>query len=162
RSDDELLRLARDPSQLTEIAQQALALEMSQRHLKVEPVKPVEPPLPPVFADAPDSLYTEERELVEFITVWCVEDALRIQHALDVAGIPFFMGDEKATGVDGVTSNFGDGVVVRVMSVGYWWARAAVGDYEPSYVPEPEKERIKQESEVPEVRVCCPKCKSQE
>ena len=156
-SDGELLKLAHDKSALTEFAQQSLALEMSQRQLKAEPPEP--PPPPP---EDPDSQYAKDRELVRFITVWCVEDAVRVQYALNVAGIPFFMGEEKATSVDHVTSNFADGVVVRVMRIGYYWACAALQGYEPSYVPESEKENYKQESEAPNVRVCCPRCKSQE
>lgn len=157
-SDGELLKLARDKSELVEVAQQSLALEMSQRQLKAEPLE-LPSPRPP---DDPESPFAENRELVEFTTVWCVEDALRVQYALDVAGIPFFMGEEKATGVDLVTSNFADGVVVRVMRIGYSWASAALQGYEPRYVPESEKENRKQESEAPNVRVCCPRCKSQE
>lgn len=157
-SDGELLKLARDKCELTEGAQQTLALEMSKRQLKAEPHE-LPPPPPP---DDPESPFAEDRELVEFTTVWCVEDALRVQYALDVVGIPFFMGEERATGVDRVTSHFADGVVVRVMRVGYYWACAALQGYEPSYVPESEKENCKQESEAPNVRVCCPRCKSQE
>src|SRR5713101_7986407 len=39
-TDGELIAIARDRSQLTEIAQQILAQELSQRKLKVEPEKP--------------------------------------------------------------------------------------------------------------------------
>lgn len=157
-SDGELLQLAGDTSELTEAAQQALKFETSQRRLKAEPAG-LAPSPPP---DDPESPYTEDRALVDFETVWCVEDALRIQQALDMADIPFFMGEEKATGVDGVTSNFADGVIVRVMRIGYPMARAALTGYEPSYVPEAEKERIKQEGEQADIYVCCPKCKSED
>lgn len=157
-SDGELLKLAHDTSELTPVAQQSLALEMSQRKLKAEPIEPP-PPRPP---DDPESPYAEDRELVGVTTVWCLEDALRVQYALDVASIPFLMGEEKATGVDGVTSNFASGVVVRVMRIGYDLARSALQGYEPSYVPETDKENLRQESEAPDVRVCCPRCKSQE
>src|SRR5215471_9972409 len=94
-SDGELLKLARDKSELTEVAQKSVALEMSKRQLKAEPLE-----LPPPPPDDPESPYSEDRELIEFTTVWCVEDASRVQYALDVAGIPFFMGEEKAAGVD--------------------------------------------------------------
>jgi hypothetical protein len=157
-SDGELLKLTRNRAGLTEAAQQALALEMSLRQLNAEPVEPPPPPPP----DDPESPYAEDRKLFDLITVWCVEDALRVQAALDVAGIPFFMGEEKATGVDGVTSNFAEGVNVGVMRIGYNWAGAALRGYEPSYIPESVKERIKQEKEGFDVRVCCPRCKSQE
>ena len=155
-SDSDLVKLARYRAGLTEAAQQALALEMSLRQLKAEPVEPPPPP------DDPESPYAEDRKLFALITVWCVEDALRVQYALDVAGIPFFMGEEKATGVDSMTSNFADGVKVRIMRIGFNRAWAALAGYVASYVPESEKERIKQENETPDTRVCCPRCKSQE
>src|SRR5208282_6280094 len=50
----------------------------------------------------PDSPYDEDRKLVELCTVWSVRDALQVQTILDEAGIPFFMGPEKAAGVDKV------------------------------------------------------------
>jgi len=53
--------------------------------------------------DAADP-YAEDRELFEICAVWSLRDALQVQSMLDVAGIPFFMGEEKATGVDSVTS----------------------------------------------------------
>jgi len=40
-SDGELLDLAQDPSELTDVAQQAIANEISHRGLKVPPAKPV-------------------------------------------------------------------------------------------------------------------------
>ena len=139
-SDGELLVLIPQSSELTPFAQEALANEVRSRGLKAEvedeepaassPFKP-----PPAFfehesehespklrdsagSDFPDpdssqeDQYDEDRKLVELCTVWSVRDALKVQTILDEAGIPFFMGPEKATGVDGVTSNFAKGVGV--------------------------------------------------
>jgi hypothetical protein len=39
---------------------------------------------------------------VEICTVWSLSDGLQLQTLLDRAGIPFFMGPEKATGVEAV------------------------------------------------------------
>jgi hypothetical protein len=64
--------------------------------------------------------------------------------------------------VDGVTSNWADGVVVRVMRVGLGWARATLPAFDYRYIPESEKEQLDEESQLPDVRVCCPKCRSQE
>src|SRR5437879_5777615 len=124
-TDGELVAIARDRSQLTEIAQQILAQELSQRKLEVEAEprsglegKRVANPHPNVAknaslewgtqkvdrgtvesANARDP-YSEERKLVEFLTVWSLRDALEVQSRLDAAGIPFFVGEEKATNVD--------------------------------------------------------------
>jgi hypothetical protein len=99
-SDNELLVLARQKSELTEAAQQALADEVCQRGPKLQPEKLSAPPDP---EPQPDSPYAEDRELIEICTVWSFPDALQLQMLLDRAGIPFFMGPEKARGVDAVT-----------------------------------------------------------
>src|SRR5262244_2496684 len=103
-SGGELLSLARDPWKLTEAAQQVLKAEFSARHLELPP--PEEPAPPPEPEPNPDSPYAEDRELVEIRTVWSLPDALQVQWLLDRSGIPFYMGEEKATGVDKVMSNF--------------------------------------------------------
>jgi len=186
-SDDELLVLIPQSSELTPFAEQALANEVRSRGLKaaVEVDGPSAPPQfkgssfksPPAFfehespkfrdsdgEDFPDSdssddhdSYEEDRKLVELCTVWSVRDALQLQRILDVAGIPFFMGPEKATGVDEVTSNFADGVAVRIMLIGLPWARRAMQHYEPEDDPTP-----KVNEELDELTVRCPKCDSTE
>jgi len=154
-SDGELVALARTKSELTEVAQGALGDEIRQRRLKVEPeVAPARPPIPETPADSP---YYEDRQLVEIATVWSLADALQIQRLLDVAAIPFFMGKEKATGVDGVTSNFVNGVSVSIMRIGWPWAREALQYYEP--LNEPPREP---EEEPGDVAVRCPKCHSED
>jgi DNA-directed RNA polymerase subunit M/transcription elongation factor TFIIS len=182
-SDDELLVLIPQSSELTPFAQQALANEVRSRGLKAEvedegpsapsPFKP-----PPAFfehespklrdsagsdfpnpdsSDDPDS-YREDRKLVELCTVWNVRDAAKVQTILDEAGIPFFMGPEKATAVDGVTSNFAKGVGVQIMQIGLPWARPAMQHYEPEDDPTPKEKN----QEVDELPVHCPKCHSTE
>lgn len=165
-TDGELLALASQTSELTPMALDALATEMSQRRLKAPPEEPAAVPLPeprPLEAesnesgsDEPDP-YDEDRSLVQICEVWSVDDALQVQQLLDGADIPFFMGEERATRVDRVTSNFAAGVSVGVMRVGVPWAQAALQHYEPANAPEPHAE------EVPdEVPVRCPKCHSTE
>lgn len=154
-ADGELLALARKQSELTDVAQGALANEMSFRKLKLEPEVPSAPPSPPREIDP---VYDEDRRLVEILTVWSVADALQVQQLLDTAGIPFFMGSEKATGVNAVTSNFGDGVGVQLMNIGVPWARQALMNYEPANEPRPKQE----EEEPEEILIRCPKCHSTE
>lgn len=153
-SDNELLTLARQVSGLTDVAQQALTHEISQRRLKVEPEEPPVTPSPEPQSDPP---YAEDRELVEICTVWSLSDALQLQTLLDRAGIPLFMGPEKATGVDAVTSNFANGVSVQIMRIGLPWARQAMRNYTPANEPAP-----KQEEELSDLPVRCPKCHSAE
>jgi DNA-directed RNA polymerase subunit M/transcription elongation factor TFIIS len=178
-SDEELLLLIPQSSELTPVAQQALASEARSRGLKaeVEARKPPGPSLfkpPPAFFehespklgesanyDFPDAEtpYDEDRKLVELCTVWSVRDALKVQTILDTAGIPFFLGKEKATGVDEVTSNFANGVGVQIMQVGLPWAGPAMRHYEPEDDPTP---KDKDNEELDELPVRCPKCHSTE
>jgi len=182
-SDDELLVLIPQSSELTPFAQHAIANEVRSRGLKAEvedegpsapsPFKP-----PPAFfehespklrdsagsdfpnpdsSDDPDS-YREDRKPVELCTVWSVRDAAKVQTILDEAGIPFLMGPEKATAVDGVTSNFAKGVGVQIMQIGLPWARPAMQHYEPEDDPTPKEKN----QEVDELPVHCPKCHSTE
>jgi DNA-directed RNA polymerase subunit M/transcription elongation factor TFIIS len=153
-SDDELLALAWQNSELTDVAQQALAQEISQRRLKLPPG---ETPAPPEPEPQPDSAYAEDRELVEISTVWSLSDALQLQTLLDRAGIPFFMGPEKAASVGAVTSNLVNGVSVQIMRIGLPWAHQALRDYTPTNEPGP-----RQEEEHGDLPVCCPKCHSTE
>jgi DNA-directed RNA polymerase subunit M/transcription elongation factor TFIIS len=178
-ADDELLTLAQQSSELTEMAQQALANEMAHRRLKLEPEeapppKP-EPPKPVIFpagtepdtaAEAGDSWedshndpYEEDRALIVLCTVWSLADALQVQSLLDAASIPFFMGEEKATNTAAVTSDFTKGVTVHIMRIGIPWARQAMQHYVPVNDQSP-----KDEAEEPhdEILVCCPKCHSAE
>jgi DNA-directed RNA polymerase subunit M/transcription elongation factor TFIIS len=153
-SDNEVLVLARQNSELTDAAQQALAHEVNLRGLKLQPEKPSAPPNP---EPQPDSPYAEDRELIEICSVWSLPDALQLQTLLDRAGIPFSMGPEKATGVDAVTSNFVNGVSVQVMRIGLLWAHQALQNYKPANETGP-----KQEEELGELPVRCPKCHSTE
>jgi DNA-directed RNA polymerase subunit M/transcription elongation factor TFIIS len=174
-SDDELLALSRQSYEMTEVAQQVLAQEISQRKLKLQPDEPIEePPAPPGLdtpkpepppdtTDAPDNAYAadptyaKDRELVEICIVWSLPDALQVQTLLDTAGIPFFMGLEKATVVDAVTSNFADGVSVQIMRVGLPWARQALQHYTPANEPDKGKDE-----ELNDLAIRCPKCHSTE
>lgn len=87
-----------------------------------------------------------------------MRDALKLQWLLDRAGIPFFLGREKATGVDAVTSNFAQGVDVQVMAIGYPWAAQVLK----KYYPEDEPREDPQQEEADTIPVRCPRCRSEE
>lgn len=187
-SDEELLVLMPQSSELTPFAQQALANEVRSRGLKAEVEEEPSAPLAPSsfkpraferqspkFRDSADDdspeadssdedgdpqdedLYDEDRKLVELCTVWSARDALKLQTILEGAGIPLFMGPEKATSVDRVTSNFSNGVSVQIMQIGLPWARSAMAQYEPE-----DDQTPKDAAEPEEVAVCCPQCHSEE
>jgi DNA-directed RNA polymerase subunit M/transcription elongation factor TFIIS len=153
-SDNELLALARRNSELTDAAQQTLANEISARRLKQHPEEQPFPAPNPEPSDSSSS-YNQDRELVELCTVWSLSDALQLQTLLDRAGIPFYMGLEKAMGVDAVTSHFVNGVSVKIMRIGLPWAGQAMKNYEPANEPPP-----KRAEELKELLVHCPQCHS--
>lgn len=159
-SDDELVGMARQTSELTDVAQQALAQEIANRRLKLPPEESAAPRSPasqPDSAEDGESPYAEDRDLVDIRTVWSFADALKLQRLLDTAGIPFYMGPEKATGVDAVTSNFANGLNVQIMQVGVPWARQALQQYFPADEPPEEKA-----DESDDLAIHCPRCHSME
>jgi len=157
-TDEELIALAQNSSELTEMAQQSLAMEISQRRLKVPPAEMEDA----VAAKEPESSegdpYDEERELVEVRTVWSLPDALETQRLLDNARIPFVMGAEKARRAELVTSNFSDGVTVQVMKVAMPWISPVIQYYKPQNEP-PEYQKDSNEENL---AIRCPKCHSTE
>jgi DNA-directed RNA polymerase subunit M/transcription elongation factor TFIIS len=162
-TDEELLALATRREELTELAQQALEQEISTRKLSAPSAGPpvATRPAPPPDFDKPDfdkeDEYAEERRLVEVGTVWSEADARRLQTLLNAWGIPFYIGPEKATSVDDVTSIFAEGIPMQVMQIGVPWAREAMRNYFPQDQPaEPELE------DAGDVAVHCPKCHSEE
>ncbi len=149
-TDDELLALGRQISGMTEVAQQVLGHEISKRKLELLPESPPAPPIPeppPDGTDAPDP-YAKDRKLVEIRTVWSLSDALQLQALLDTAGIPFYLGPEKATRVDPGTLNFVNGISVQVMQVGLPWAHQAMKHYAPSNEPPAEKDEQQNNQET--------------
>ena len=157
-TDGELISLSEDPSDLTEMAQDALSQEISSRRLRTLPPKPPAIPKPPPDRPEEGSPYAEERKLIPVTNVYSLRDALQVQRILDVAGIPFYMGPEKATGVDAVTSNYAEGIEVKVMQIGVPWALSALTrSYEPK--DEPPEEQVEWDDTV---AVRCPRCRSDE
>lgn len=156
-SDGELIDLAQHPSELTEMAQAALQQEISSRRLKVPPVEEQRETnwTPPHDGESDDSTYAEERRLVGLTTVWSRRDAEQLQGILLQAGIPFCIGQEKATSVDEVRSSFSDGLAVRVMQAAFPYVQSSLGHYEPQ--DEPPEEKV---DDNPELAVHCPKCHS--
>lgn len=163
-TDEELIALARDSSELTDLAQHTLAMEISQRRLKVPPAEKVnprgvvKPPAPPAEEDEEhEDPYAEDRELFEICKVGSLRDALQVQRLLDSASIPFFIGPQNATGVDAGTMNFSNGLSVKIMRIGWPWAWEVMQHYEPKDAPpEPKLE------ELGEGVIRCPRCRSTE
>ena len=138
------------------MARQALATEVSQRKLTIPTQQPPVPP-PQTEDNETEDPYAEDRQVVQVATVWSLPDALKLQALLDQAEIPFFMGDEKATRAEQVTSNFRTGVPVGVMRIGVPWAQQAMQHYEPADEPVTPEEQPDQD-----MAVHCPRCHSED
>ena len=82
-SDGELVALARQKSELTDVAQEALNSEISQRKLSLRLEVPPAPSVPELRLTP----YDDDRRLVRSL-LWSLADALQLQRLLDVAGIP--------------------------------------------------------------------------
>jgi hypothetical protein len=149
-TDEELLALNEQKSELSEVAQQALAQELSGRRLKPGKAAAVVP-----IPETSDSPYADDRELAELCTVWSLADAAQLASLLDRSGIPFFIGPEKATSVREVTSSFAGGLNVQVMRIGWPWASQAMRHYQPVDAP-------RSEQTEGELEIYCPKCHSSE
>lgn len=157
-TDEELIVLAQQKDALTEAAQQALAAEILSRHLTVPPPTsqvPARPTPPPDIGDEEDK-YAEDRKLVEVRIVWSERDARQVQKVLEAWGIPFFIGKEKATSIDDVTSNFAEGVSVFAMQIGSRTASEALSNH---YSPQDEPSELTDEEED-DCAIHCPKCHS--
>jgi DNA-directed RNA polymerase subunit M/transcription elongation factor TFIIS len=158
-TDEELIELGLDSSELTDMARQALAMEISQRRLKVPRADETrDEPASEDQGSAEYDAYDPERGLIDVRTVWSLPDALEMQRLLDNAGIPFVMGAEKATRAEAVTSNFSDGVSVQVMKAAGPWITQAIQYYQPQSEP---PEYYKDSSDEG-LAIRCPKCHSTE
>ena len=154
-TDEELVALAQQKTEFTDLAQQALTSEISYRKLTV-PVTPPKEPAPPPPSDGDP--YAEDRELVEIAMVYSLRDAQQIEGLLSDASIPFFMGPELATSTDGVKSRFGEGVSVKVMKIAVPFVRGVLQTFEPKDDPYPDTPQ-----DAPaDTSARCPECGSAE
>jgi len=166
-TDDELIGIARQKDDLTDIAQQALAAEVQSRKLEIPAEAPAEDEedvgrrLPPAAGDLEDegeSPYEEDRELVEIERVFSLRDAQQLEALLKEDGIPFYMGDEKVTRAEDVKSDFSKGVPVLMMRVGLAFATRARRDFKP--LDDPEWRDDENPQEWKPVDIFCPRCRS--
>jgi DNA-directed RNA polymerase subunit M/transcription elongation factor TFIIS len=163
-TDDELIAIARDKSELTEVAQQALDSEIASRKLEIPPEEPEqdEDEEAPVLPEPePDSPYDEDRELVEIERVFSLRDAQQLEALLNEDGIPFHMGNERATRSEDVKSDFSKGVPVAIMRIGLPYATRARRNFKPEDDPERQEWDEAEEEALKPVDVFCPRCRSE-
>jgi hypothetical protein len=128
RSKDEsdLTVIASEANQLTEVARQALKAEIAARGLEIELAEPP-PPEEPIFAyegseegeeDVEEPLQRseldEEYDLQVKTRAWTPEEAEKIHQQMTDARIAHFFGAENVDDPKDITSDFSEGVVVKV------------------------------------------------
>ena len=160
-TDDELIAIARQKEDLTDIAQQALAAEVQSRKLEVPAEATIEDKETAPLALPPDpdsnSPYYDDRELVQIETVFSLRDAEQLEALLKEDGIPFYMGKEKVTRAVDVRSDFSAGIPVGVMRIGMAYATRARKNFRPLDDPEWREEK----SPLRPVDIFCPRCRSE-
>jgi hypothetical protein len=110
--DGELLKLARQSSELLPEAQQALAAELRKRELDPpEPDKPV--PLPPVPHEYVEA-NVDPDEVVVIRKFRDFPEAMIAKGSLDAAGIECFLADENMIRMNWLYSNFLGGLKLAV------------------------------------------------
>jgi hypothetical protein len=104
-TDGELLKLARNPESLTELAWDALEDELDKRHLDC------------VGGEPEDLRGRDQLELQELVTIRQFRDlpeALLAKGSLESAGIECFLADENLVRLDWFISNFIGGIKLNV------------------------------------------------
>ncbi len=104
-TDGELLKLARNPESLTELASDALDEELDRRKLELSDEE---------FPDAPRRPQLELRELVTIRQFRDLPEALLAKGSLESAGIECFLADENLVRLDWFISNFIGGIKLNV------------------------------------------------
>jgi hypothetical protein len=140
-SDQELLALGAEMSQLSDIAQEVLRAELGRRKLET----PTPPPTP------------EEHEYLQLVTVREFRDLPEADLAksiLDSAGIQSFLQDENMIRMNWFNSNFFGGIKLRVLSEDQEEARGILTQAIPS--------NFEVEGVGDYVQPRCPKCNSLE
>jgi hypothetical protein len=104
-TDGELLKLARSPESLTELACDALEEELDRRDLELSDDE---------LSDAPPAPRLELQELVTIRQFRDLPEALLAKGSLESAGIECFLADENLVRLDWFISNFIGGIKLNV------------------------------------------------
>ncbi len=147
-TDEELQSIADDASELTDVARQALQVEIRSRGLRI-PLKDAS--TPPGFNQAERDFDTSDLDLVVAERVWDLSEARQVKGVLDDAGIPSYLGPDNIENVEGLKSSFESGVDLKVRYIDNQRALQAISQ---SLPPGPESEK--------EYVALCPKCHSDE
>lgn len=156
-SDEELCSLAEKAYELTDVAQQALAGQMSARKLKVALAEQVPPDSGEVEEGERGDFDADELELAAVTRVWDANRANGVMQGLYAAGIPAYLGRDNVEKVSEFHSSFDSGPEVRVRRIDEQRALQALS----RIAAEPDDE-AEGELEDETYVVLCPVCKSDE
>jgi len=148
-SEDELRCVADEAYELTDIARQALAMEIKARSLAIAP-RLQRPTRPERLAMHTESEFLD-RELYTVYIALSPTEAHAVIETLDRADIPWRFGEKNLDDVEAYAGSYEDGVPVRVLAQDWYDAKSILP---PQNLPEP--------PQYPEGAVTCPKCQSED
>jgi DNA-directed RNA polymerase subunit M/transcription elongation factor TFIIS len=152
-SDEELCSLDEKAYELTDLAKQALAAQLSARNIDANLVEQAPASDPSEEQEQERDFDADDLDLASIARVWGSDEAGRVMTPLYDAGIPAYLGPDNVERVSDFHSAFDAGVEIRVRRIDEQRALLAL-----SLAPQPEGEP---EEEKPCV-VLCPACKSDE
>jgi DNA-directed RNA polymerase subunit M/transcription elongation factor TFIIS len=153
-ADEELLRLAAQQDDLTDIARDVLRSEVQTRGLKVEPAKANITPEPEL--EEGDEIDISGLAVIQWTTVESLEQAQRTRDIFRNSNIPVYFGKQLVEEPERIKSyDKGVRVVIRECDR----QRAELSDAE----ADPEQYRAElAERDAPPEAACCPSCRSLE
>jgi DNA-directed RNA polymerase subunit M/transcription elongation factor TFIIS len=147
-TDEELQSVADDVYELTDVAKQALQVEIRGRGLQIQ-LKDAS--TPPRSDQGERDFDPSDLDLVVANRVWDLSEARQVKGILDDAGIPSYLGPDNIEDVEAFKSSFENGVDLKVRYIDNQRALQAISQALPPG-PEGEKEYV----------ALCPKCHSNE
>jgi DNA-directed RNA polymerase subunit M/transcription elongation factor TFIIS len=151
-SDDELQGVADTAYDLTDIAREVLAAEISSRKLDIALAS--QAPVVVEYEPMGDAKFDpEEFELIEVHTAWDPEEARKAKDILDNSRIPSFFGPKNLESIDDYKGSYERGVKLKVPEQFGDMARLAFQSHWP---------KDDAEEEIAPADIRCPKCRSDE
>jgi DNA-directed RNA polymerase subunit M/transcription elongation factor TFIIS len=153
--DGELENVAAEAYDLTDIARECLQYEIASRKLKI--ALNLTPPASEEDFDAlppsDDGFVPDDSDLFIVEVAADMNELLKVKHVLDEARIECFLGEAKVRDPEALSETFDGGIQMRVWRAAFEDASALLKERIPGYAD-------RQEEQIPDAEVRCPKCNS--
>lgn len=157
KADGELEAIAETAYELTDMARNVLAAEISSRGLDIvlQGAPPNEKPQDEEICEGGDEIDPADLDLRMAYTVWTHEELLAGRRELEDAGIASFIGDDNVQDLEDFNGKFDDhGIQIKVRYVDWnraWWV------LKNTVIANDPEEDVEVDESLPK----CPKCKSE-